>query len=790
MANNIDNPPLDNIIRSRLTQMRRRIKLYVWLEGISLAIVWLGITYWIGLAIDYLPVLVGASEMPRGARAVVLAIIASVLAYVMYRWIFRRAFVRLPDHSMAVLLERRFRQFHDSLVTAVELAEQPGHATEFNQDMLARTRSEAQAGTADVRVRDVFRFSPLVAKTCLAVAVIASIGLFFYVNSAAARIWTNRLYLLADEPWPRNTHLVVAGVQIQRTSSADGNVSLSQLIPFAENRELKVAKGASVVLKVKAQADDDKVIPDFCTVYYRTEEGDHGTVTMQKQGRIRSDRQMDFQMFVCDSKPFRGILSTITFDVRGLDHRRRDYRLKVVPSPAIVETQLDCVFPDYMVNEDLSLWLPRTVELASGTQLPEGTQITLRSQTNKHLDKVVVRNTRTEETTTIPIPQQGGGPREFGYVVDQLQDSLSLEVRLYDTDGVVSDPPIPLYIAGIEDQPPVVNVTLDGIGTAVTPNVVIPAQGEISDEYDVAECWFEWIVNENPPRKELFPLGELGRVDAELDFRVQRAAEDGIAIKPQDKLSVAVLAADKCDLGEAPNIGSGDRYQLDVVTPEQLLAMLERKELGLRRRLQQIIDELTEMRDLVSQLKQSAGNDELGEAPEDARNGESAPGSDEASSKTADQRAESLRLLRAQRAIVQGDKSAQEVLGVAASFSDIREELINNRLDSKDREARIKEQISDPLQRIGKTMFPELNLLLQDVEKRLSESGDSDEAIGLAVEQADDILLELDKVLQQILELETYNELMNIVRSLIEDQDELIQKTEKKQKESALDLLK
>ena len=76
-----------------------------------------------------------------------------VLAYVIYRWIFRRAFVRMPDHSMAVLLERRFGQFHDSLVTAVELAEQPGHAEQFNQDMLAHTRQEAQSRTADVRVR-------------------------------------------------------------------------------------------------------------------------------------------------------------------------------------------------------------------------------------------------------------------------------------------------------------------------------------------------------------------------------------------------------------------------------------------------------------------------------------------------------------------------------------------------------------------------------------------------------------------------------------------------------------
>jgi hypothetical protein len=127
------------------------------------------------LAIDYLPVLVGASEMPRAARIVLLAIIAAVLAYVLYRWILRRAFVRLPDHSMAVLLERRFDQFHDSLVTAVELEEQPDHAVNFNHDMLAHTREEAVINAANVRVREVFRFSPLVTKVLLAFLAVAPI---------------------------------------------------------------------------------------------------------------------------------------------------------------------------------------------------------------------------------------------------------------------------------------------------------------------------------------------------------------------------------------------------------------------------------------------------------------------------------------------------------------------------------------------------------------------------------------------------------------------------------------
>ena len=60
-------------------------------------------------------------------------------------------------------------------------------------------------------------------------------------------------------------------------------------------------------------------------------------------------------------------------------------------------------------------------------------------------------------------------------------------------------------------EPPVVKTTLRGIGTAVTPDVVIPARGEISDDYDVDRSWFEVTVNDGAPREYPFPLGELGQ---------------------------------------------------------------------------------------------------------------------------------------------------------------------------------------------------------------------------------------------------------------------------------------
>ena len=74
MATQTDIPKLGADVVSLLARLRRRIRMYVWAEGLSLALLWLGATFWIGLAIDYLPVLMGASEMPRVPRLILLAI--------------------------------------------------------------------------------------------------------------------------------------------------------------------------------------------------------------------------------------------------------------------------------------------------------------------------------------------------------------------------------------------------------------------------------------------------------------------------------------------------------------------------------------------------------------------------------------------------------------------------------------------------------------------------------------------------------------------------------------------
>lgn len=790
---------LDPHLHSLLSGLRRRIRAYVWLEGLSLGLIWLGLTFWIGLALDYLPVLAGANEMPLAARAVVLAIVVAGLGLILYRWVVRRAFVPLANRSLAVLLERRFGMFRDGLVTSVELTEQPDHAAGFDPAMLTATSREALAELDRVRLGAIFAYRPLIRNLLGAGVLAVTVLLFYTFNRQALAVWVNRIYLLQDQAWPRSALIEVVGVELLGPEDAPQAVGDVPRIAFRDGR-LKVAKGSNLRLKVRA-ALAAKVVPELCTIHYRTDGGERGRVTMNRMRRSRDE----YQQYAFSGKPLQGILTSVHFDVVGYDYRIRDYLIEVVDSPVIVEVKLDCQFPDYLVDQQSTRWNPRTIAWTNSTQLPLGTAVTLRARANKPLTRVDLQPVES------PEPRQtakidAADPRQFQFRVGRLTSNLNLDVTLFDVDGVVTERPYRIFVTAVPDESPRVDVRLHGIGTAVTPDVMIPVKGTITDDYGVAGARFEAIITratvaenqeQQQPLEQPFPLGANGQVDAILDFRQLRSQASEIEFAANDKLSLAILAVDKYNLdGAQPNVGSGDRYQLDVVTPEALLTLLEAREIGLRRRLEQIVQEMTEARDFL--LRVQAPTPAAGLEPGDAERAGSEPGDQPADKQKAAERAQSLRLLRVQQALQQTRKSAQELLGVAAGFHDIREELIHNRVDTEDRKARLKDRIADPLQAIGETMFPELERREVVLEKLLLdalnakrydlESGQQESAA--AVRQANDLLAELDGILQQMLDLETFNELLDIVRQLIGEQERVLGETQEAHDRMQKDLLR
>ncbi|MFC1759723.1 hypothetical protein ACFL2H_13310, partial [Planctomycetota bacterium] len=266
-----------------------------------------------------------------------------------------------------------------------------------------------------------------------------------------------------------------------------------------------------------------------------------------------------------------------------------------------------------------------------------------------------------------------------------------------------------------------------------------------------------------------------------LDLREQRNRDDApFELKVGEELSLTIRSEDQFDLGDGPNLGVSEEYALRVVEPSELLALLEANELRLRRRFEQTIVEMTETRDLLARVQAAS--------PEVATSRDSDEDRADTPVGSAD-RDKSLKALRVQRARQQGDKATQEIAGVAAAFLAIRDELINNRIDTEERKIRLEQQIVEPLKDIVDLQFPDWDDSLKSLVSAIESDQPTEEKAAESVRLTDEILTALDRVLQKMEELESYNELVDLVRSIIKEQEELLEKTKQERKNQAKSLL-
>jgi hypothetical protein len=758
MANQTNQPRLARPIEALLAALRRRIRRYVWLQGIALCVAWLGAAFWISLVIDQPWML----EPPPWARGAILALVGLGLAGLIYRMILRRAFVRFGDRSLAVVLERRFEQFNDSLLTAVELADQTADAEPFNREMFDRTCRNALELAGEVRLAEVFNPAPLRRSLAAACLLGLSVLAFAAVTPERFGIWARRDLMLSPELWPRKTALAVEGFS---------------------NGVAKVARGAD--LAVIAKADTAGVVPGVVEVRYRTEEGARGRVNMVREGVAR--RGVDkFQNY---SHAFQGILLPIEFDLVGGDDRVTGLRIEVVESPTITRMTLDCEYPAYMKRP------PRSLPWTGTMPLARGTRVRLRAQANKDLVRVRIDELREQgglASRAIDVPSRSAQRRAFEFAVGQVDRDRTFLVSLEDADGIRTREPFRLTIASVADEPPQVAVRLEGIGSAVTPKARLPLVGQITDDYGVGQAWLEYEVDQKKPEKRRLA----GAIAGQNEFAVKEAFELGdlVELKPGQKLRCGVTASDTCDLAGGPHVAAGERYLLEVVTPQRLREILEARELVLRERYEAIIQEVRDSRDSLARIDLAAIQ---APAAPPAKAGEKkaadkkAPGAEpENPAAGSGEGALALATLRVQRAVQNSRKNAQETLGVATAFDEICEELVNNRVDTVDLRSRLKEGIAEPLKRVARDMFPLFERRLETLQNKLSDPKVSSEALAESKQQAVAILLEMERVLEKMLKQKTWNEMLARLRLIIDSQEKVLGDTQQRRKERLRDLIK
>lgn len=831
-------PALDPQLRKLLTSLRGRVRRYIVADSLLAVIAFIFAAFWIGLAIDFIPVRLGGTEMPRSARTVLLAAVGIALIVMIWRLLVGRLQRPLPDDSLALLVERHHPEIGGRLVTAVQLEEGGRMGDAHAPALLRRVHAEAAAAVGGVDSNRIFRWQPLIRKIWLVVPMMIATIAFAVVSPSAFGRAAGRLLLITDTPWPRQSALEMVGVELPVVGADEADAGPPKIVAF-EDGVARLPRGSSGTLRVLARAED-AIVPEVCTVYFTTDGGVRGQANMRRVGRVTDG----YQAFLLDGPPLAGLTESVTITVRGLDARLDGFRIEAVEPPALNRLQVVTTDPSYLrpIGQDGGVATTRSVDYQAGLRVREGARAELRAKSSVPLGRVDARMlVGNSEAQKPPIKLSADGT-EFSLVLEDMRQPATIIVVPEDRDGISAQVPYRYFLGVVTDEKPSIELRLQGIGTAVTRNARLPIYGTAKDDYEIDKAFATLSVldkgdavaatdeegepvtlpsgDENVRRSVNLPIrGDRdGRFELTIDLR--DLAEDkrsGLTIpEPGGAINVIGEASDRYDLDGRVHRATSQLYKLDIVTPENLLALLERRELALRSRLEQTIEETRQLRDSLGGLKpdldalaatKTATAD--AEKPAESANGESANGGTENDAESgggADPAGRDRQIvrLRTQQIGLQAAKTSEELQGIATSLDDLLEEMANNRVDSIDRSERIGGGVRDPLRAIVAGDLTLLRSQISGIEKRIAgddaklvdaggtQTGDAAVPVTadvvIAVETSERVLLQLTAVLEKMLDLESFNEILDMVRELIDSQEGLIEKTKKEQKTRVLDL--
>lgn len=702
-----------------LSAVRRRAGWWVVIEAVALVGLALAAAFWGSLVVDRM------LEPPAWVRAAMVLAGVAGLFWILRRKLVDRLGTRLSNRSLALLVERHHPFFNESLVTTVELGLDQQDADSSHDlvdpEMFARTAADAVAGLPRVRVAELFRgreLSTLLFSGVMAGATIAACAL---ISPETASLWLRRVVLLDETPWPRRSRLMA-------TDFRDG-VRI-------------VARGSDV--DVVVAADASMVVPEVLDMRWQFS-GASRSARMGRRGAATNGQQLFGHVI-------ENIADDILFSVRGGDARLDGLRLKVVDPPTLSSLTIDYKLPDYLGGGQ------RRAPASGIVQVPQGSTVNIVCRSTKPLRAAGISETVAGEPVSLaviepPGGEGGGGGSSATTTIEATLPNLSgehaISVSLVDTDGIANTQPIGFLLSARPDEAPQVAMQLHGISTAVTAAARVPLVGRVTDDHALASMSIELERERDDasPRVEELPVPRCRGGEPLVEFATDAAEVVDVAqVEPLvgDTLRVRVTARDAAAVAGGPHVTTGDAWTLAVVTPAELAAMLEARELLLRRRYESLLANLTEARDTF----------ESSEQPLAARLGQAAA------------------------------RAAGETGEIAEAFGLIHLEFDNNGLLTAELDTRLLSQIAMPLARIAEEDLPGL------VGQTRTPLATGDEAgRRQLIAQTDLVLGRMRAVLDRMMELETFNEVVDLLRSTISAQEEIRQETRDIQKERARALL-
>jgi hypothetical protein len=721
---------LTSDVVQRLTQLRRQIAVWFWVDGLS-RLLWAAIALLVAdMALDWF------FRMDRPQRAVMLALIAAVLAYVGYRRLLKPLSATISDDALALEVERRNPNLHQSMISALQFSrmedfEQRGYSVA----MVRQTVQRGATASADLNFRNVlddreFRMNGVLLFFAIVLLGGLAVGA---VMHPMLQIWANRNLFLGDMVWPQKTYL-----EVQRV--VDGKV----VFPRGEDWT-----------QIVSVRDDEKyqsrVVPENVYIDFRRARGRTTQLMKRKEGPPAKGTKAEFEAV------FASVIEPFEFRARGGDAYTPWVRVELVEQPTLDDLELT-VFPPAYTKES-----PKTFEKGRGPYMVlKGSTLKLKGTSNKELTRAAIKH----EGKSTDLQVTGGtqvsgelGPGQIAatqYVFD-LEDKLGLTARR----------PLSFGLRIRADREPRVRVRLIGVSGMVVPKARIPFSCRVSDDFGLTDfnVQFTWR-GDDPQRPE--GKGEF-RFEAVKDLlgKDSLAVDDVLELTPHDIPTGTGLtfffAAQDNDEVSGQKIGRSSDFLLRVVTEEELRTDLLRREKEQRQEFERLVkgeeDLLTDARALEAATRDVAAL-------------------------TPEQKDQLMQMQKKQKVF------ATNTGAIGERMANILIEVDNNQLEEPGGKLQGRlQEIIKPLRELAETDMPGVVQSLDGVRRQANATMPRNEALAAALKQQEATIEKMKQVLSLMVKSEGYQEAVNLLYEIQKSQQDVLKRTIEEQQERIKKLL-
>jgi hypothetical protein len=710
-------------VRRRLAGVRRSLRAHLLWEGLAWTVAACVAFAAASLAIDRLV------RPELASRIVILVAAAAAIGVVVWRMLIQPLRLRLDDLDLAELLDRRRPGVGQRLTNVLQLPELLERGKiDGSPAMIEAAVLEDAAALEQIDLRASFNFSRRRKLVALLLGIVALVALFCSQYPSVAALWTKRWFAASHVRWPQHTYLKVLGLNDEgRLLVALGEAAIVEVDAqpdfVATDGGWKIAGRSDLALIPEAEMPRSE-LPDSVAIELLSASGGRkqGNFTHYEGGRFRYELPP--------------VNEATVFSLTGGDDWLGPIEIEPIDRPTVKDLIITAQVPGKSDPE-----VHHAAQQDSPLQFLSTTKLEIEMISDQPLASARILGSGDE------LPELKMVDSMRGQAEMTIKNTQTLEFQLIGEHGSLASKPFFLTIGLLVDRPPRVTIRVTGVGRRVTPTARIPLAIRGVDDFGIAQIGADLeltrVVDSKPQASVHQPFVEnLTEGGQSLPPDVQREPVIKLAeleATPGNLLRIRGRATDACALGAQE--GTSRWVPLEVVTPEELFYEILTRQRVERGRFAKALEMAKGQLEAIPKV---AGPDDGGS------------------------------ISRVHQVVT------RQVWQVATQLDATLQEMTYNDLGSPQARDLLESAVIEPLKKLHDDGFASITEKMQTMLSH-REIREADRQALLDAQQA--AVTEMQRILAQMSQWESFVDVINQLRQIKKTQNDVLQSTEKTEKE-------